>query len=144
VRAVERERAPLSWYAALLAGVLPVLIVGFLASALANRVVFVGWGVVLALAWTLLLRFGMERGWGAWLLTARLLLVLGVGAAWLSRLVGRHHEELDLGFRAVFPGLYRPDLTDPRSTAGAAVVLGALGAAAIVAARLRPRLRRAA
>lgn len=116
------------WYAGLLAGLLPVLLLGFGYSALADRTSFVLWALGLAVAWILLLRQGMEAGLRAPLLAGWLLLLLAAGLAGFAWLESKHHESLDLGFRAVLPGIYHPAFTAPRS---AGVAAGLLGVAAL-------------
>jgi hypothetical protein len=110
-----------SWYGGLLAGLLPLLLLGFGYSALADRTVFVLWALVSATVWTLTLRQGIELGWDGRRLT-------GAGFAGLE---ARHRETLDLGFRAVLPGLYHPAATAPRTAAAVAAALGLAGAAAL-------------
>ena len=115
------------WYAGLLAGLLPILLLGFGYSALADRTSFLVWAAGIAAAWTLLLRQGMEAGLRSPLLTGRLLLLLAAGLGGFAWLESRHHESLDLGFRAVLPGIYHPALTAPLSAGVAAGLLGAAG-----------------
>ena len=115
------------WYAGLLAGLLPILLLGFGYSALADRTAFVLWALGLAVAWVLLLRQGMEAGLRRPLLAGWLLLLLAVGLAGFAWLESKHHESLDLGFRAVLPGIYHPAFTSPRSAGVAAGLLGVAG-----------------
>ena len=82
----------------------------------------------LAVAWVLVLRQGMEAGLRRSLLAGWLLLLLAAGLAGFAWLESKHHESLDLGFRAVLPGLYHPAFTSPRS---AVIAAGMLGAAAL-------------
>jgi hypothetical protein len=117
------------WYGGLLGGLLPVLLLGFGYSALADRTAFVLWALALGIAWTVLLRSGLEAGWPGARLAGTLLLLLALGFAGFAWLEARHHETLDLGFRAVAPGVYHPALTAPRS---AGVLAGLLGAAGLV------------
>lgn len=130
-----------SWYAGLLAGLLPVLLLGFGTSALADRTAFVLWALGLSVAWVLVLRQGMEAGLRRPLLWGWLLLLLAAGLAGFAWLEARHHESLDLGFRAVLPGIYRPAFTSPRSAAVAAGVLGAAGLAGLGVAYLKREAR---
>lgn len=129
------------WYAGLLAGLLPVLLLGFGTSALADRTAFVLWALGLAVAWVLVLRQGMEAGLRRPLLAGWLLLLLAAGLAGFAWLESIHHESLDLGFRAVLPGIYRPAFTSPRSAAVAAGVLGAAGLAGLGLAYFRREAR---
>jgi len=132
--------APRGWYPALAAGVFPPLLLGFVASALANRLAFVGWGAVAALGHALLLRAAWQRGWRA---PARAALTLAWAALTLvsfASLVARHGEILDLGYRALLWPVYQPLLTAPRSWSSAAALLAAVSAAcALLARRRAPR-----
>jgi hypothetical protein len=116
-----------AWYGGLLAGLLPILLLGFLYSALADRTVFVAWALALGTAWVLLLRHGLGAGWTAPRVAGSLALLLALGLAAFAWLETKHHEILDLGFRAVLPGLYHPAATAPRTIAVLAAVLGLLG-----------------
>jgi hypothetical protein len=116
------------WYLPLLAGLLPVLLIGFGASALANRLVFAGWALAFGAAYTALTRIGVDRGWDRRARAALLLATLAVAFAVFAGLVRRHHEIFDLGFRAVAPAVYAPVATRPGTAAGLAGAL-ALGAA---------------
>ena len=143
-REVSSRRLLATWYVALLAGALPALLVGFLASALANKIAFAAWGLGLALAHALLLRWGLESGWAGWVLTGRIFLLFAAGAAVWMRLALRYGEELDLGFRAVAPSLYFPALAQPRTALVSTVALGVAGALAILIGHGAERLRRPA
>jgi hypothetical protein len=133
---VRTERALLrAWYGGLLAGLLPILVLGFLYSALADRLAFAGWALAAATAWLLLLRYGLSTGWEAPRLAGAmaLLAALGFGAfAWLEQ---RHHEILDLGFRAVLPGVYHPAATRPATAGVLAAALAASGLGALLLRR---------
>ena len=115
------------WYAGLLGGLLPILLLGFGYSALADRTGFLVWSLGMAAAWVLLLHQGMEAGLRKPLLTGWLLLLLAAGLGGFAWLESRHRETLDLGFRAVLPGLYHPVLTAPSSAGVAAGLLAAAG-----------------
>jgi hypothetical protein len=123
-----RRELVLRWHLPLLAGLLPVLLIGFAASALANRLVFAGWALAAGAAYTVLLRVGLERGWERRALVAALLALLAVAFVAFAALVGRHQEIFDLGFRAVAPGLYTPAVTRPGTSWALA---GALAVAAV-------------
>ncbi|HWM89927.1 MAG TPA: hypothetical protein VN493_04105 [Thermoanaerobaculia bacterium] len=120
-----------AWYTGLLAGLLPVLLLGFGYSAIADRTVFVLWAFVVGIAWIVLLRQGMEAGLRRPLLAGWLLLLLAAGLAGFAWLEAKHHESLDLGFRAVLPGLYHPVLTAPRTAGVIAGLLGLAGLAGV-------------
>ena len=126
------ESAFWSWYASLLAGLLPILLLGFLYSALADRLVFVGWALALAAAWVLLLRHGFQAGWSTSRRTGAMALLAALGLAGFAALEAEHHEILDLGFRAVLPAVYHPAATRPGSAGVAAGALALLGGAALV------------
>ncbi len=120
------------WYGGLLAGLLPVLLLGFGYSALADRTVFVLWALVAGIAWTVILRSGLEAGWQGPRLAGVLLLLLAVAFAAFAWLEAKHHETLDLGFRAVLPGLYHPVLTTARTTGWLAGFLALAGLAGLI------------
>jgi hypothetical protein len=114
----------LPWYAGLLAGILPVLLIGFLYSALADRLEFAGWALVVTAFYTVALRQGMQAGWPASRLAGILVALLGAGTAAFAWIMHTHHEILDLGFRAVLPEtVYVSIETDPRAAAMAAAIL---------------------
>jgi hypothetical protein len=118
----------LPWYAGLLAGILPVLLIGFLYSALADRLEFAGWGLATAAFYTVALRQGMQAGWPVPRLAGSLMLLLGAAAAVFAAIEHTHHEVLDLGFRAVLPEtVYASIETSPRAAAAAAAVLAVAG-----------------
>ena len=96
-----RSHPLLPWYAALLGGILPVLLLGFLYSALADRLEFAGWALLLAALYTAALRQGMQAGWPAPRLAGALALLLAAGAAAFAWIERTHHEILDLGYRNV-------------------------------------------
>ncbi|HVR09849.1 MAG TPA: hypothetical protein VMW75_17530 [Thermoanaerobaculia bacterium] len=128
----------LPWYAGLLAGILPVLLLGFLYSALANRLEFAGWGLLLAAFYTAALRQGMQAGWPAPRLLGALALLLAAGAGAFAWIEDTHREILDLGYRAVLPpAIYFPAATSPLTAETAAAVLAAGGVAALAAGRRR-------
>jgi hypothetical protein len=121
-------RTMLAWYLGLLAGILPVLLLGFFFSALANRLEFAGWALVVAAFYTVALRQGMQAGWPASRLAGILVLLLGAGVAVLARIMRTHHEILDLGSRAVLPERMSISLVfDPRAAAAAAIILAVAG-----------------
>ena len=122
----------LVWYITLLIGVLPVLLLGFLASGFADRPVFVLWALTLAAVYALLLRRGFAAGWGGWVTAGRCLLLLAFGAAAWGRLVARYGEELALGLRAVLAEPRFEALAHPQSALGAVTALAVAGALAIL------------
>ena len=129
------------WYAGLLGGLLPILLLGFGYSALADRTAFVLWALGLAVAWVLVLRQGMEAELRRPLLAGWLLLLLAAGLTGFAWLESIYRESLDLGFRAVLPGIYRPAFTSPRSAGVAAGVLGVAGLAGFGWAALKREAR---
>jgi hypothetical protein len=132
VRALVRQ-----WYAPLLGGLLPVFLLGFLYSALAGRLAFLYWALVLGAAWVFVLRHGVAAGWSAARRTGALALLLAAGFAGFAALEARHGEILDLGFRAVLPGLYHPAATRPGTAGVLAAVLAVAGAAGLLAGLAR-------
>jgi len=118
-----------AWYGGIFGGLLPILLLGFLYSAIADRTVFALWAVAAGACWVVALRQGLAAGWGRFRLLAALALVLAAGLAVFAGLEWEHHEILDLGFRAVFPAAYHPLATAPRT---AAVLAGIFALAGIV------------
>ena len=131
-----------AWYASLLAGILPALVLGFLASGFADRPVFAAWGLGLALAYALLLRRGFSARWGAWVTAGRALLLFALGAAVWTQLVLRYGEELDLGVRAVVPQWNLAPLARPRPALLTVTALAVAGALAILIGHGFQRVRR--
>lgn len=132
----------LPWYAALLGGILPVLLLGFLYSALADRLEFAGWALLLAAFYTAALRQGMQAGWPAPRLAAALALLLAAGGAAFAWIERTHHEILDLGYRAVLPEeVYFPAATSPSAAAATAAALAAAGMAILAGGWLFRRRR---
>lgn len=139
VRAPRRVAAhAIAWYAAAFLGASAALLLGFGASAGANRIGFAVWGLGLALAWVLMLRWGFVGRWPPLVTTGRLLLVFGFGLTIFARLEARAFEALDLGVRAVFPRLYAPFLTRPQTATSAALGLAVAGALVLVVGRHLP------
>lgn len=124
-----------SWYAGLLGGLLPILLLGFLFSAIADRLLFVYWALALGVLWVALLRHGFAAGWPGRRLAGAMALLGGIGLAGFAAIEARHHEILDLGFRAVLPGLYHPIATRPATAAAAAAVLALAGMVALLLPR---------
>ncbi|HBL27331.1 MAG TPA: hypothetical protein DD490_10905 [Acidobacteria bacterium] len=120
------------WYGGLLGGLLPILLLGFLSSALADRLLFVYWALGLGTVWVLLLRHGFAAGWPGTRLAGALGLLGAAGLAAFAALEARHHEILDLGFRAVLPGLYHPIATRPATAAAVAALLAVAGTVALL------------
>ncbi len=113
-----------SWFLALGAGWLPAMGIGFTFSALADRLIFVGWGLAAATVYSWALRHGFEVG------TPVTFGLLGAAASLLvlAWLVARHQGSLDLGYRAFLPGLYHPWISRPGAIYGLGIACG-LGAA---------------
>jgi hypothetical protein len=124
----------LVWYGGLLAGLLPILLLGFLYSALADRTVFALWALVVGSLWVVALREGIAAGWERLRLLGVLALLLAAGLAVFAWLESRHHEILDLGFRAVFPAIYHPRATSPRMMGALAGAAGFAGGVCFVLA----------
>ncbi|MEM7481988.1 MAG: hypothetical protein AAF481_12505 [Acidobacteriota bacterium] len=117
------------WYLPITAGLLPVFLVGMLASALANRLAFAGWCLVFGLLYTLWLRRGVERDWSSGRRIGGGLFLLALAWFAFAGLVVRHGEIFDLGFRAALPALYHPIFTHPATAlaTGGALAASALG-----------------
>lgn len=128
-------RAVRRWYLPLLAGTLPLLTGGFVAGALANRIVFVVCGLVAAAVYAALLRAGLTRGWSLARRTAVQLLALAAAAAAFAALVARHGDILDLGYRAALPALYSPVAARPATGLALAAALALAGVVAGAAPR---------
>jgi hypothetical protein len=131
-----------AWYGGLVAGLLPILLLGFLYSALADRTVFVLWALVAGALWVTLLRQGMSAGWRTLRLTGSLLLLAAAAFGAFAALESAHGEILDLGFRAVLPAVYHPLATRPGTAGVLAGVLALAGAAMLAPAMLSERSER--
>jgi hypothetical protein len=118
-----------AWYGGIFGGLLPILLLGFLYSAIADRTAFALWALVVGAFWVAALRQGLTAGTSRVRLLAALALVLAAGLAALAGLEWEHHEILDLGFRAVFPAFYHPLATEPGTAAGLAGVFALIGLA---------------
>jgi hypothetical protein len=136
------------WRAALLGTLTPLLLLGFGASALANRLVFAGWGLAAAAVLVPVLRRSFElwlgRAGGGARIAAAAAFVLGPALALFAWLADRHQEILDLGARAVFPGLYTPAATAPATHGALAALCLAVGVGCRLAHRSAARRDRAA
>ncbi|HYG65734.1 MAG TPA: hypothetical protein VEL74_24330 [Thermoanaerobaculia bacterium] len=141
IQPAERELL-VRWYAGLLGGLLPILLLGFLYSALADRLEFVGWALGLGVVWVIALRHGLGAGWPRPRLWGTLALLLALGLGGFSAIERRHHEILDLGFRAVFPNAYHPVATRPGTAAALAGLLALTGGAALAIHGIRQRRAR--
>lgn len=133
----------LSWYAPLAGGLVPVLLLGFAWSALADRLAFAAWALAAAAGYAVLLRHGVEAGWARGRRAAALALWLALALGGFAALEAEHREILDLGFRAVLPGLYRPAVTRPATALGLAAALLAVAAVSALSGRDRIREARA-
>jgi hypothetical protein len=130
---VSEDRAFLRrWYGSLLGGLLPILLLGFLYSAIADRLLFVEWALGLGTLWVILLRHGFVAGWPGARLAGAMAFLGAAGLAGFAAIEARHHEILDLGFRAVLPGLYHPIATRPATAAGVAAALAVAGTVALL------------
>lgn len=124
-----------AWYGGIFGGLLPILLLGFLYSALADRTLFALWAIVAGTFWVAVLRQGLAAGWRRFRLLAALALVLAAGLGVFAWLESAHHEILDLGFRAVFPAIYHPLATTPRTAGILAGVFALIGIACLPLAR---------
>lgn len=135
-----RRELLLGWYLPLLGGLVPILVFGFLESALADRTVFAGWALAAATAYTLTLRQTLATGWRGLKVAGAVFLVLSAALAWLAWLLGLYREILDLGSRAVLPAGLQPLTTvRPEVVGWTAAALAALGAVAWASPSLKMR-----
>jgi hypothetical protein len=131
-------RSPaLAWYGGVFGGLLPILLLGFLYSALADRTVFALWALVAGACWVVALRQGLALAWGRFRLLAALALVLAGGLGVFTVLEWQHQQILDLGFRAVLPTIYHPIATAPRAAGILAGVFGLLGIVLMIRSDIR-------
>lgn len=86
-----------AWHRWLYGGLTPTLLLGFLASAVADRLVFVPWALVAGAAYA----FTLHRTFGSRRLPA--LAVLGLALVGFALLAARHREALALGLAALGP-----------------------------------------
>lgn len=100
-----------AWYGGVLGGLTPILLLGFLYSAIADRLAFAFWALVTGVFWVVVLRQALLARRSPPRLLGSLLLVLGAALAVFGLLEREHHEILDLGFRATFPAVYHPAAT---------------------------------
>jgi hypothetical protein len=128
----------LAWYGGVFGGLLPILLLGFIYSALADRTVFALWALVAGACWTVVLRQGLILGWRRFRRLAALSLMLAAVLGAFAVLEWQHHQILDLGFRAVFPAIYHPIATAPRTVGILAGVFGLLGFVLIIMRRESP------
>lgn len=122
-----------SWRLAVFFTVLPILLLGFSTSAIANRIIFAGWALAIAMLSLSALRKGFDAGRGRATIFARLGLVLAIGMALFAVLVGRHQEIFDLGLRAVAPAGLFPTLSALSTPATWYVVAAILGVGVVIA-----------
>jgi hypothetical protein len=132
-----------AWHLPLLAGLLPVLLGGFAASALANRTAFAGWALGAGAAYTVLLRVSLDRGWERRARAAAALGLLALAWGGFALLVERHREIFDLGFRAALWPLYAESWTRPATWGALAALLALAAVWQAGASRAAARRRRA-
>lgn len=101
--AVRQAVSQAQWYGGLILGTLPLLLLAFLMSTLANRLAFAGWGVATALLYTAVFRQGVAAGWKVRRVLGSALAVLAVAVAGLSGLAAVYREALVLGTGAFLP-----------------------------------------
>jgi len=132
-----------AWYGGLLAGLLPILLLGFLYSTLADRTDFALWALLAAGGWVVVLRTGLQSGWPRGQRIAACALWLALALAGFAVLETKHHEILDLGFRGVFYGAYHPFATAPGTAWILAGVAGLVAGLAFGSGRSRvgPKMR---
>lgn len=94
------------WHGGLLAGAAPLLVLAFVASGLANRLAFIGWGVAATGLWVAVLR--RSWGWRRDVRRAVALLTLSVAFAAFGLLATRHRERLATASHACLPAVLAP------------------------------------
>jgi len=114
--------------AGLVAGLVPVLLLGGLGAVATQRWGFAAWGIVVAVVFAGFLRWGLVAGWNAWLLLGRVTLLFAAAAAFYGHLLERSGQGFDAGYKALLPGLYTPALAAPRNWYLVAVVASVVGA----------------
>ena len=120
------SREETAWRWRLFAGLAPLLSVGFVASALANRLVFVAWALGAGVGYAVASHRAVDLGVPPLGRLAVALTVVAVALVLLGHLIARHREALDLGFRALLPALYHPWLTHPGTSYGSGVACGSV------------------
>jgi hypothetical protein len=138
---VELETDANLWPLGLFAGLFPLLMVGFLVSVVANRLVYLAWGLLAGLLYYLVLRRSFVQVWHGARTLGSIALVYAAAAASFGWLGERHFQAFDEGFRAFLWDRYHPLLTAPRSAYLLAAGLGAFGLLAIGWGVLRERRR---
>lgn len=133
----EGAAAALRWHLPFLAGALPLLLGGFYASAVANRIAFAAWAVAAALAWFAVMRVGIARGWSGRQRLAIGLLTLAVALLALRGVVLVAGGELESGMVAVAPDRLRRLLVGGGSRLSVAVPLLVVAAALAELSHLR-------
>ena len=108
----------------------PPLVIGWMTSAVANRLVFVAWGFIAAAASAFALRSSWAAGWNRAGVAGATISAVGLALVVFAALVAREHEVVDLGFRAVWWSVYHPLLTSSAAwgtVGGAGLVVGLIG-----------------
>lgn len=126
-------------YLQLVAGMLPVLVLGFTASALANRLDFLAWALGVAVGFGALLRRGWQAAWRGPFLLASALTFLAVGYGLFATLVGRHHDLLDAAWALFLPRIYSPIWTRQETYYALAATLLVFAVTVAVVTILRSR-----
>ncbi len=100
------------------------MLIGFLSSALANRLAFVVWSLVAGAAYAACLRHGFQTETRARRRFALPCLALGLALMAHGALNSWFGPELDLAFRAFLPNLHHPLLTRPVTAVALGIGLG--------------------
>ncbi len=127
-----RSFSRVTWNLGVAFGLLPLLLLGFLASAVADRLWFFGWGLAAGAVWTTVLRSGLLLAWSKPRLWGSLALAMAISLASLGLLAGRFEGDLTVGLQAVVPQAARAleVLVLPRNlfaSAGLFAVAGLIG-----------------
>ena len=96
-----------AWNLGVAFGLLPLLLLGFLASAVADRLWFFGWGLAAGAVWTTVLRAGLLLVWPQGRLLGSLAFSMALALSTLGLLAGRFEGDLTVGLKAVVPNAAR-------------------------------------
>lgn len=98
-----RSFSRVTWNLGVAFGLLPLLLLGFLASAVADQLWFLGWGLAAGAAWTTVLRTGLLLAWPQGRLLGSLAFTMALALSTFGLLAGRFASDLTVGLMAVVP-----------------------------------------
>lgn len=139
--AVDYDSDPLLWPLGLFAGLLPLVMTAFLVSVIANRLIYLGWGLAAGTAYYLVLRQSFVHVWHPARTVGGVALVYAAAVAGFGWVGQRHFRAFDEGFRAFLWERYHPAITAPGSAYRLAVGLAVLGVVASLWGWWRERRR---